>query len=168
MASTVVSVGVFAVLLVVGCARSAPPAGKAVTVEQVCGEPDGSRVRLTGYVRYRRGLMSFCSTNGGKKTCDLALYPTPEAPPDWSPMRPRTGPEPLHARLSVPVGSQPGEMAELPEKFSSSDVRVHLPNEATAPEGGHVTIDGKLSVIPSADPAAAKQCFVNVEWAGPA
>jgi hypothetical protein len=84
MASTVTLAGVIAALLVAGCSKSAPPPGKSVGVEQVCSEPDGSRVRLTGYVRYRRGLMSFCSS------------------------------------------------------------------------------------IPNADPSAPKQCFVTLEWAGPA
>lgn len=150
------------------CSKSPPPAGKAVTVEQLCSEADGSRVRLTGYVRYRRGLLSFCSNYGGKKTCDLALYTDAEPPPDFNPMRPRSGPEPLHARLSVPVGGQPGEMAELPEKFTPADVRVHLPGGGTAPEGAHVTVDGKLSVIPSTDASAPRQCYVTVEWAAPA
>ena len=151
----------------IACSKSAPEAGKPVAIDRVCEGEDGSRVRLTGYVRHRRGLMSFCSTFGGKETCDLALYATAEAPAEFDLMRPRKGPEPVNARLSVPVGQQPGEMARLPEKFKDSDVKVHLAGGGTAGEGGHVTIDGKLSVVPG-DPsakAAPKSCFVNVDWA---
>ena len=155
--------------LVSACSKSAPPPGKAVAIDQVCSEADGSRVRLTGHVRYRRGLLSFCSTIGGHKTCDLALYAGAEPPADFNVMRPSKGPEPVHARLSVPVGDQPGEMADLPEKFQASDVRVHLPGGATAAEGTRITIDGKLSVIPGDPkaPTAPKSCFVNVDWATP-
>jgi hypothetical protein len=156
-------------LLVFGCSKSAPPAGKSVALERLCDEPDGSRVRVSGYVRYRRGLLSFCSTFGGHKTCDLQLNASGEAPPDFDIMKPRTGPEPISAKLSVPVGDNPGEMADLPEKFAASDIQLHLPGGAIAPEGGKVTIDGKLSVIPPdpSKPNAPKSCFVNVEWASP-
>jgi len=151
------------------CSKSQPAAGKAVPVDQVCNETDGSRVRLTGYLRYRRGLMSFCSTYGGHKTCDLELYRDAAKPPDYDIMRPATGPDPVTAKLSVPVGKQPGEMDDLPEKFTEADIKLHLPNDALVPEGGHVTIDGKLSVIPGdpKQPSAPKSCFVNVEWASP-
>jgi len=150
--------------LLVGCGKSAPAPGKAVAIENVCNEEDGARVRLTGHLRYPRGLMSFCSTIGGKQTCDLSLYVGPEKPADFNVMRPRTGPEPLHARLSVPVGDAPGEMADLPKKFSASDVVLHLTDKGKASDGTRVTIDGKLSVIPGSTP---KSCFVNVEWASP-
>jgi hypothetical protein len=79
-----------------GCAKSAPPPGKVVAVENACSEADELPVRVTGYVRYKRGLMSFCSSYGGKKTCDLALYAGPEKPPDFNIMRPQTGPDPVH------------------------------------------------------------------------
>lgn len=154
----------FVLALLAGCQKPDPGPGKTVTVENVCNEADGTRVRMTGHLRYRRGLMSFCSTIGGKKTCDLALHADAEAPADFSITRPRTGPEPVQAKLSVPVGSSPGEMADLPEKFSPSDVVLHLPGDGKAGEGTRVTIDGKLSVIPGANP---KTCFVTVEWATP-
>jgi hypothetical protein len=154
--------------LVVGCKKSPPPPGKVVAIESLCSEPDHARVRIAGYVRYERGLFSSCSTFGGHKTCNLVLYAAPEPPPDFDVMHPSQGPEPLHARLSVPVGDGPGQMTELPDKFSASDVVVHLPNEATAREGGHVTIDGTVSVMPG-DPKAPAgpraSCFINVDWA---
>lgn len=152
-----------------GCSKAAPPAGKVVAAEQVCNEADGSRVRVSGYLRYRRGLMSFCSSYGGKKTCDLALYATAAAPPDFDLLRPAKGPEPVNVRLSVPVGTEPGEMDELPKKFAAGDVRLHLPNDGVATESSRVTIDGKLSVIPAdgSQPNAPKSCFVTVEWAAP-
>jgi hypothetical protein len=151
------------------CHKSAPPAGKATSLDQVCSGADGSRVRLSGYLRYRRELLSFCSTFGGHKTCDLQLYADAAPPPDFDIMHPATGPEPISAKLSVPVGKQPGEMDELPENFAPSDIRLHLPNAAVAPEGGHVTVDGTLSVVPSdpKTPNAPKSCFVNVDWATP-
>jgi hypothetical protein len=151
------------------CAKSAPPAGQLVAFEQACNGADASRVRLSGYIRYRRGLLSFCSTFGGHKTCDLELYKDAAAPPDYDIMHPATGPEPTLVKLSVPVGKQPGEMDELPEKFVTSDIKVHLPSDAVAPDGGHVTVDGTLSVIPSdpKTPNAPKACFVNVDWATP-
>ena len=142
-----------------------------MAVENACNEADGSRVRVTGFLRYERGLMSFCSSYGGKKTCDLSLYASADKPADFDVMRPRTGPEPVHVKISVPVGSSPGEMADLPKEFSPSDIVVHLPDKAKASEGSRVTVDGKLSVIPG-DPNAAqgskKACYITVEWASAA
>ncbi len=151
----------------VACSKSAPAAGKVVAIEQVCNEPDRGRVRLTGYVRYRRDMLSFCSTFGGHKTCDLNLNASAEAPPDFDLFHPAKGPEPVAARLSVPVGDRPGEMDDLPDKFKTSDIKLHLPNGAQAGDGSKVTIDGVVSVIPSDPkaPAAAKSCFVTLEWA---
>ena len=150
-----------------GCSKSAPPPGKVVALDQVCNEPDGGHVRLTGYVRYRREMLSFCSSFGGHKTCDLQLSASAEAPPDFDVMHPQKGPEPVSARLSVPVGDHPGEMDELPDKFKTSDIKVHLPNAALAGDGSKLTIDGVVSVIPSDPkaPAAPKSCFVTLEWA---
>lgn len=161
---------VFGLLLALSaCSKSAPPPGKVVAVENLCNEVDASRVRITGYVRYRRGLLSFCSSYGGRKTCDLALYAGPEKPPDFNIMRPQKGPEPVQAKLSIPVGDAPGEMDELPKEFKESDVVVHLPNDAKAAEGSKVVIDGTLSVIPeSPNPSGGtlpKSCYVKVEWA---
>jgi hypothetical protein len=59
------------------CSKSAPPPGKSVALDQVCDEPAGGHVRLTGYVRYRREMLSFCSSFGGHKTCDLQLFRAP-------------------------------------------------------------------------------------------
>ncbi len=150
-----------------GCSKSAPQAGKPVALEQVCNEPDGGRVRLTGYVRYRREMLSFCSNFGGHKTCDLALNESAAAPPDFDVLHPAKGPEPVAASLSVPVGDRPGEMDDLPDKFKTSDVKLHLPNGALAGDGSKVTIDGRVSVVPGdpKTPAAPKSCFVTVEWA---
>jgi hypothetical protein len=154
--------------MLLGCAKSPPPAGKAVAIENLCNEADGARVRMTGHLGYRRSLLSFCSSYGGKKTCDLALYAS-ATPADFDVMRPRTKPEPVHARLSIPVGDAPGQMAELPEKFSRSDVVLYLQDKGKASDGSRVTIDGKLSVIPQSlntpGGAAPKSCFVNVDWA---
>jgi len=163
--SLLVLVGVVA--SVAACNKSAPPPGKLVALDQVCNEADGGRVRLSGYLRYRRELLSFCSTFGGHKTCDLQLYAAAAPPPEFDIMHPATGPEPISAKLSVPVGKQPGEMDELPDKFVAGDIRLHLPNAAVAPEGGKVTIDGALSVVPgdAKQPNAPKSCFVNVDWA---
>jgi hypothetical protein len=151
------------------CSKSAPPPGKVVAIENLCNEADQSRVRVTGHLRYRRGLLSFCSSYGGKQTCDLALYAGPEKPPDFDIMRPQKGPEPLQARISVPVGDDPGEMDELPKQFTEADVVLHLPNGAKAGEGGKVVLDGMLSVIPeSPNPSGGtlpKSCYVKVEWA---
>lgn len=151
----------------VGCSKSAPEPGKEVKIADVCNEPDASRVRLVGYLRYRRGLMSFCSSYGGHKTCDLELHESGEKPADFDIMKPRTGPEPVTAKLSVPVGDGPGEMDDLPKKFKDSDIRLHLKSGANAVEGSHIIIDGKLSVIPGdpKTPGAAKACYVTVEWA---
>jgi hypothetical protein len=152
-----------------GCSKSAPPPGKPVAIGEACNQPDKSRLRLSGYLRYRRGLMSFCSSYGGHKTCDLELYESGERPPAFDIMKPRVGPEPVTAKLSVPVGSQPGEMDDLPKKFSDADVKLHLPQSAVAAEGAHVVIDGTVSVIPGDPkaPAAPKSCYVSVEWAAP-
>jgi hypothetical protein len=121
-------------------------------------------VRLSGYLHYERGLLSFCSSYGGKKTCDLALYATGEKVPDYDILHAPSGPPPVYAKLSVPVGDAPGEMLELPQKFTAADVVLHLPEKATATEGSHVTIDGTVSVIPGAAKGPAA-CFVTVEWA---
>ena len=130
-------------LSALACSKSAPPPGKAVDLDKVCSEADASRVRLTGYLRYRRGLLSFCSTYGGHKTCDLELGSSAQPEPDWDPLHPRTTPEAPAAKLSVPVGSNPGEMDDLPEKFKTSDVRLHLRNNGNAIDGSRITVDGK-------------------------
>lgn len=167
MRSAFVSFLAFAVVAsLLGCSKSAPPPGKPVKLGSVCNEPDESRVRLEGFLRYRRGLMSFCSTYGSKKTCDLELYESAERPPDFDLMRPSTGPAPITAKLSVPVGDGVGEMDELPKKFKGSDIKLHLLSGANATDGSHIIIDGKLSVIPAdpAKPGAPKSCYVTVEW----
>ncbi|HEY6559811.1 MAG TPA: hypothetical protein VI072_21155 [Polyangiaceae bacterium] len=150
--------------VVSGCSKSAPPPGKVTSIENICQQADESRVRVTGYVRYRRGLLSFCSSYGGHKTCDLALYAGPEKPPDYNILRPRTGPEPTQVKISVPVGDEPGQMPELPEKFKESDIAIYLPNKAKAAEGSRVTLDGTLKVIPG-QANSPKSCYINVEWA---
>jgi len=147
------------------CSKSQPPAGKVVTAEQVCKETDGARVRMTGYFRYPRGMLSFCSNYGGHKTCDMALYAAPEPPPDFDVMHPQTGPEPVSTKLSVPVGGDTGEMGELPEKFSAADVKLHLPQSQTVGEGAKVTVDGKVAIVPSGGPTVPQSCYVNVDWA---
>ena len=158
--------GFFVLGSFVGCSKTAPEPGKVVKVGDVCNEADGSRVRVSGYLRYRRGLMSFCSTFGGHETCDLELYESGERPQDFDVMRPRTGPEPVTAKLSVPVGTRTGEMDELPKKFTDADVKLHMPAGGNATDGSLITIDGKLSVIPGDPkaPSSAKNCFVAVEW----
>ena len=152
-----------------GCAKSAPTPGTVVSLEQVCNGADGSRVRLSGYLRYQREMLSFCATNGGHETCDLQLNKSAEAPAAFDIMHPPAGPVPISAKLSVPVGTRTGEMVELPDKFSASDIKIHLPNGATAGDGTLVTVDGSLSVIPSDPkaPNAPKACFVNVDWVAP-
>ena len=147
-----------------GCSKSAPPPAPAVSLEQACNGADGSKVRLTGYLRYRREMLSFCSNYGGHKTCDLELSASSAPPPDFDVLHPSKEPEAPSAKLSVPVGTQPGEMDELPDKFKASDIKLHLPNNAAISDGGKVTIDGALSVIPGSSP---KSCFVTVEWATP-
>ena len=67
----------------------------------------------------------------------------------------------------MPVGDDPGEMAELPKDFSAKDIVVHLPGGATASAGTKVTVDGKLSVAPTANASQPKVCWINVEWAAP-
>jgi hypothetical protein len=150
----------------IGCSKSAPEPGKPVKIGDVCSQPDKSRVRLTGYLRYRRGLLSFCSTYGGRTTCDLELYEDGARPPNFDITRPRTGPEPVTAKLSVPVGDRTGEMNELPKNFKEADIALHLKSGANATEGSHITIDGTLSVVPGdpSKPSAPKSCFVSVEW----
>jgi hypothetical protein len=155
--------------LSLGCSKSAPPPGKLVALDKLCDEADETHVRITGHVRYQRGLLSFCSSYGGKKTCDLALYAGAEKPPDFDVMRPPTGPEPLHVKISVPVGDDPGEMDDLPKEFTEKDVALHLANDAKAGEGSRVTIDGKLNVLPAQPNLPSgplpKSCYVKVEWA---
>jgi hypothetical protein len=146
------SLAALTILALAGCAKSAPAPGKTVTIENACNEPDGTQVRVTGQLGSRRGLLSFCSNYGGKKTCDLALTAGGEG-------------EPAELKLSVPVGEAPGEMAELPEKFSAQDIVVHLPAGAKASTGAKLTVDGKLSVAPAANASQPKVCWVNVEWA---
>ena len=150
-----------------GCSKKAPPPGQSTPIGSACNVPDKTRVRLEGFLRYRRGLMSFCSSYGGHKTCDLELYEGGESPPDYDIMKPRTGPEPTTAKLSVPVGDRAGEMDDLPEKFSASDIKLHLASGANAVDGSHIVVDGSVSVIPSdpKTPNAPKSCFVTVEWA---
>jgi hypothetical protein len=152
-----------------GCSRRPPAPGQPIEVDQACNQADGSRVRMTGHLRYRRQLLSFCSDVGGPVTCDLDLYATADRPADWNVLTPG-GPSPAHASLSVRVGRHPGEMVELPRKFSAADVKLHLPDGQSAGDGARVTIDGRVSIVPTATrtPAAPALCFVTVDWAIPA
>jgi hypothetical protein len=104
--------------------------------------------------------MSPCSNVGGHETCELELHESGERPQDFDTMRPRTGPEPVTVKLSVPVGSRTGEMDALPKNFRGADIKLHLESGGNATEAAHITIDGKVSVSPG-DP---KRCFVTVEW----
>lgn len=146
-----------------------PEAGKPVSIAELCNQPDGSRVRLDGWLRYRRGLLSFCSeTNGQATSCDLALYADEARPQDFNVMGPpRTGPEPLQARLTVKVGGGAGKMEDLPERFQTSDVKLHLDGGKLATDGDRVLIDGKLAVIPPlpGKESEPRTCFVYVDWA---
>ena len=146
-----------------------PDPGKPVSIAELCNQPDGSRVRLDGWLRYRRGLMSFCSETNGKATsCDLALYADATQPHDFNVLGPpRTGPEPLQARLTVGVGDLAGRMKDLPDRFKASDVKLNLEGGGTATDGDRVLIDGKLAVIPQSPGTEnePKQCFVYVDWA---
>jgi hypothetical protein len=157
-------------VVVAACAPTAPEPGRPTTVARVCDQPDGSRVRLTGYLRYRRGMMSFCSTLNGHQTCDLALYEGAATPPDFDIMAPPAGPEAPNAKLSVSVGGEPGQVDAIPRRFTAEDVQMHLDGGTRVSDGGHVVIDGKLSVIPQApgQPPGPRQCFVTVDWAKPA
>jgi hypothetical protein len=151
----------------VACTPSPPTPGKPVAIGEVCDQPDGSRVRLTGYLRYRRGLMSFCSTFSGRETCDLALYEDATTPPDFDILHPATGPEPVQAKLDVAVGGGPGRIDAIPREFKPSDIQLHLADGAKVSDGAHVTVDGELSVIPPSPGAApaAKSCYLKVDWA---
>lgn len=157
--------------LLASCAATAPEPGKPTTVAAVCDQPDGSRVRLEGYIRYRRGLLSFChATNGQTTDCDMALYADATPPADFNVMAPPpTGPEPAHARLTLKIGQSPGRMDDIPDHFSASDIKVHLDGGTTAGEGAHVRIDGKVSIIPPTpgELASSKSCWVDVDWAAP-
>ena len=64
-------------------------------------------------------------------------------------------------KLSVPVGSGPGEMEKLPKSYSGKDVVLHLADNTRAGDGTRVTIDGKVKVTES------KSCWVDVAWAAP-
>lgn len=163
--------GAFALAGLIACLAgcSPPEPGKPVSIADLCNQPDDSRVRLDGWLRYRRGLLSFCSETNGKTTsCDLALYAEETRPPDFNVMAPPTsGPEPVQARLTVKVGSGPGRMEDLPERFDASDVKLHLEGGKVATDGDRVIIDGKLAVIPSmpGEENEPKTCFVYVDRA---
>ena len=150
-------------------AACGPPApGTSVPIARLCDQPDDSRVRLDGYIRYRRGLLSFCRSTDGKTTdCDLALYADAAPPADFNVMSPpRTAPEPLHARLTLKIGNSPGQMDDLPERFSASDVKLHVEGGKTVGEGARVHIDGEVHIIPAAPEAnLPKSCYVTVDWA---
>jgi hypothetical protein len=157
--------------VVAACAPTAPAAGKPTPVASVCDQPDGSRVRLDGYLRYRRGLLSFChERNGATTDCDLALYADAARPADFDVLAPPpAGPDPVQAALTLKIGKSPSQMEDIPERFSAADIKVHLDGGSVAGDGGHVVVDGKLSVIPqSPGQAGPKQCYVTVDWAKPA
>jgi hypothetical protein len=78
-------------------------------------------------------------------------------------MKPQQGPALPHIRISVPVGDSPGEMKELPEKFSAKDVVVNLAGGGSASEGTKITIDGVLRTPASS--LKEKPCWVKVDWA---
>lgn len=161
-------------LVIAACTLAAcgpPPAGTPATIDRVCDQPDDSRVRLDGHLRYRRGLLSFCETvNGKTTTCDMALYADAAKPADFNVMAPPTpGPEPLNARLTVRIGSGPGQMDDIPDRFTGRDIRLHLEGGTTATDGDRVVVDGKVNIIPtSPDGASPKSCYITVDWAKPA
>lgn len=162
------------ILILAACAGLAscgpPPAGTPTPVASACDAADGSRVRLEGYLRYQRGLLSFChATNGQTTDCDLAIYADPAKPADFNVMAPPPpGPEPVNTRLTLRIGSSPGQMDDIPDRFTASDIKVHLEGGGTATDGSGVIVDGKLHIVPaSPDGASPKSCWVDVDWAKP-
>jgi hypothetical protein len=159
-----------ALLLLLGlgaCAKSPPPGGRVVTLDKACDEPSETDVRITGWFRYPRTMMGFCSSYGGKKTCDMSLYGDPEPPPPRDILHPTKDQRP-RLKLSVPVGDDPGEMAPLPKSYSDADVILHLAGDRKAGEGSKVTVLGKIKVVESAaqgDAPATKTCWLDVAWA---
>lgn len=160
---------VLSILTAATLAACAPKPGTPVSIAELCNQPDDSRVRLDGYLRFRRGLFSFCSTTNGKPTsCDMALYAEAADPPEFNVLvAPKPGPEPLQARLTIGVGDLAGNMNALPERFQASDVKLHLEGGGVATDGDRVILDGKLRVLP---PTPGKEneprsCFVYVDWA---
>ncbi len=154
------------ILGVAACSASAPPPGAPVAVARACDQPDGARVRLTGYLRYPRGLLSFCRTVGGKESCDLALYADATRPQDFEIARAPAAPEPAAVTLAVSIGDAPGQMRRLPERYRASDVKLHLEGGSTATEGSRIMIDGPVTVTP-ADlvNGSPRTCYVTVGWA---
>ena len=157
-----------AVVLLAACTVSPPAPGKAIAIAELCDQPDESRVRLDGWLRYPRGLLSFCREQNGKAVdCDLSLYADAARPPDFNIMAPPpTAPEPVTAKLTLKIGKSPGRMDDLPERFQGSDVKLHLEGDKTAGEGARVVIDGVLHIVPAAPEVnVPKQCYVTVDWA---
>jgi hypothetical protein len=156
-------------LLLTACSKSPPPPGEDVTVETACDRPDETQIKVKGTFRYPRKLMGFCSTHGGKQSCDMALYASPEKPQDYDVMRPQAEVVELpHLRLSVPVGDAPGEMGALPKSFSDSDVALKLANDTRASDGSEVTLLGKIRVIEGTfEGKPTKTCWLDVAWATP-
>jgi hypothetical protein len=148
------------------CSKARPPRGKPVSLAAVCDEPDGSRVRLRGYLRYVRGLTDPCSTNAGRRRCALELHESSQRPPD-----PDDAPSPPFVsskavKLSFGVGEGPAEMYNLPSNFTGIGVVVHLESGANALDGSNVTVDGVVTKQAPASPSfeGAKSCLVTVDW----
>ena len=160
---------VILVLLAAACSKSPPPRGADVTVETACDQPDETQIRVTGTLRYPRKMMGFCSTHGGKQSCDMALYASTETPQPYDVMRPKHEVVTLpHLRLSVPVGDAPGEMAALPKSFTDSDVVLYLADVTRASEGSKVALQGKIRVIEgTVEGQTTKTCWLDVAWATP-
>lgn len=108
-------------------ACSSPHPGKTATFANVCDKAnEGERVTIDGYVGLLGSVM-LCSD-----TCSLDLYPTSKVGGMGG------------ISFSVQVGTGKSQMAELPDHYSESDVKIETSDGTVVSTGGKVRVTGEV------------------------
>ncbi|MFT3774653.1 MAG: hypothetical protein QM820_55590 [Minicystis sp.] len=114
-----------------------PEQGQAVPITQLFTDAKlhGKHAAVTGTLGISTGIMGSTSCKAGR--CKLQLG-VPD--PGWKPPKDTVG----TVTIEVSTGSGENEMAELPEKYAKTDVKVKAMGGKVIAFGERVKVSGKL------------------------
>ena len=116
---------VLSLLLLVSCGQEAPTVGVDQSFATACDEAnDGTRIALEGFLRLPDSFT-------GDQSVVLRLYETDTF--SGTPIG-----------VTVPLGTEANQMADVPVSYSDSDLLVYLNNGQTAAYGAKVKVSGKM------------------------